>query len=71
MKKGFLRRAGQRSMEPVEPSVFIYVTVYRWLTVNKFGGGGFVSMADGARSLTLSLLLSLSLSRKCRKHKPH
>lgn len=67
MKKGFLRRAGQRSMEPVEPSVFIYVTVYRWLTVNKLVGEGgvFVFMADGALSLTLSL------SRKCRKHKPH
>lgn len=77
MKKGFLKCTGQRSMEPVEPSVFIYVTVYRWLTVNKLVGWGgvFVSMADGALSLSLSLSLcrsfSLSVSRKCRKHKPH
>ncbi len=64
MKKGFLRRAGQRSMEPVEPSVFIYVTVYRWLTVNTLVGEGgvFVSMADGAFSLSHSLSVALSLS---------
>lgn len=64
MKKGFLKCTGQRSMEPVEPSVFIYVTVYRWLTVNKLVGWGgvFVSMADGALSLSHSLSLSLFLS---------
>lgn len=66
MKKSFLRRTGKRSMEPVEPSVFIYVTVYRWLTVNKLvggGGGGCFCFHGrwGPLSLTLSLSLSLSV----------
>jgi len=60
MKKGFLKCTGQRSMEPVEPSVFIYVTVYRWLTVNKLVGWGvFLFPWQMGPSLSLSLSLSL------------